>query len=63
MLSLVMIPLLVKKGLIVFQNNLLPFFVVTFQKYAFYSIFGKAVAFLFFIFIGQKVFPRRPLEI
>ena len=35
MLSLAVIPLLVKKGLIAFKNDLLPYLVVTFQKYAF----------------------------
>ena len=57
MLSLVMIPLLVKKGLIVFQNDLLPFFAVTFRKH-FFSVFGQVVAFgLFFHLYRPRRFP------
>ena len=65
MLSFVMIPLLVKKGLITFQNDLLhTFFCWQFFKvYTFFSLFGHAVAFDSFIFIGQEVFLRRPLEV
>ena len=59
MLPLDMIPLLLKSGLIALQNGLLPY-AVTFRKYTFFS---HVVAFVFFIFIGQQVFPRRPLKV
>ena len=62
MLSLVMIPLLVKKGLIAFQNDLLHFLLSPFENMLF-SIFDHVIAFAFFVFIGQEVFLRRPLEV
>ena len=64
MLSIAMIPLLVKKGLIVFQNDLM-FFLLLLSEIRFISIFGHVVTFavVFFILIGQEVFPRRPLEV
>ena len=57
-----MIPLLVKKDLIAFQNDLLPFLLLIFEN-TFFSISGHVVAFVFFIFIGQEVFPKKPLEV
>ena len=54
MLLLAMIPLLVKKGLIAFQNDL-PLFLLLLFENSFFSIFGHIVAFVFFL--GQEVFP------
>ena len=52
-----MIPLLVKKGLIVFQNDLLPFFAVTFRKYAILAyLVGHFVEFFFFHFYRPRSF-------
>ena len=58
-----MIPLLVKKALIAFQNDLLPFLLLLFENTLCFSIFGHVVAFVFFIFISKEVFPRRLLEL
>ena len=60
MLSLVLILLLVKKGLITFQFDLLPFLLLPFEN-ALLSIFGNVVEF-FFVNIGQDVSPRRLLK-
>ena len=48
MLPLVMIPLLVRKGLIVFQNDFLPFFAITFRKYGFLAHLVKRLHFFHF---------------
>ena len=52
-----MIPLLVKKGLIVFQNDLLPFFAVTFRKCAILACLVGHFVEIFFHFYRPRSFP------
>ena len=63
MVSLPMIPLLVKTGLIVFQNDLLPF-CCYFSKIRFFQHIRSCccLRFFSFIFIGQKVTPEDYLK-
>ena len=61
-LSLVMIPIFVKKSLIAFQNDLLAFLLLLFEN-TFFTHNWSCCCISFYHFIGQEVFPRRLLEV